>query len=127
MKLPAQNISDWLTAGSRHNKHIQVAHLKSIPKNKRRLEINVGYTYDMIELVEHIKSVFQAAQSPILPFTFQYNRTQWRHPYIGEYLLKNEEVSNKRSGEILLITADPSHRSQNPILTIERFGTSNIQ
>ena len=69
--------------------------------------------------------VFQAAQSPIVPFTFQYNRTQWRHPYIGEYLLKNEEVSNKRSGEILLITADPSHRSQNPILTIERFGASN--
>ena len=60
MKLPAQNISDWLTAGSRHNKHIQVAHLKSIPKNKRRLEINVGYTYDMIELVEHIKSVSKA-------------------------------------------------------------------
>ena len=69
--------------------------------------------------------VFQAAQSPILPFTFQYNRTQWRHPYIGEYLLKNEEVSNERSGEILLITVDP--QKEDPILKIERFGKSFVK
>lgn len=72
--------------------------------------------------------VFQATQSPIVPFTFQYNRSHSYHQYqhnTGEYLFKNEEVSNERSGEILLITIDP--RIEDPILKIERFGKSFVK
>lgn len=57
MKLPAQNIPDWLTATYWHIENNQDSYLKSVRKNERRIKISDGHTYDMIELVEHIKLV----------------------------------------------------------------------